>query len=941
MALNKCITDLTEYTSVLPYASELFGIYQPILGWKSQRSKQRFEKGFLLDKKNILKSLGKYFKGDLKSNIKISEGDSPGIKIEINNLNPGIKELKSSNSIFLKKIGEEIDKYEAESKKNGGQDKKNKNFNLSELLSEQHLKKIFETDVVPYYSKSYQNIYKNFNDFNSVLAEAEINPADKKTSFVSNFQKQLKDKLKYESAIAGGLKYLLDNNGNGLQLKELKNLISGEKDHEKKVKKLLKLLCATDVSDGYLDYLDPTDKTELECVSLSPISVVHLFRQYFFELDSFLGTPSGHVWLSPGSSVELTEVTKRKSITEKNTELMIGSFGKSEKSMTDCDEISDAVKENQQQNIHFGAAVEGSYASITASSDFTYENSQHKAREESHKLLRQQSQKMSSEIRKNFKSTFKSTEEKTDISSKKYLLANTTNELINYEMRRKMRHIGVQVQDVGTYLCWQSYVDNPGKDLGIAKLIHIAKPSDLENETPPDKEDLKPFLEKRGVTIPFQQTSEDQGDKDEEYRDGQEVDTEYSGDNETIQADFAFNFTVPIAGYELTSVDLDPGGNSVSLSHGDIINNDNQASFNIHLDDVNFQGNNAINVEVTLYWNPGKSLIDEKEKKYEDSLYEFRVKEKKAHLKAIYENAKERVKLMSKIEQRKSEELRDEERITVYRKLIQDMLTNEIDMPDYRTRHKVAELINSIFDVDKMLYFVSPEWWRPRHNNFNQQIKDSNNGLTIKKEILSNKKLFTTDLPNAKKKIPVLNSSAVSWGGLDELNRDNYFITEDSEPAKLGSSLGWLLQLDGDNLRNAFLNAPWVKAVIPVRPGKEKAAVNWLKGVEGEDGFDTKCQEIVNKLVKRLEERRAAEIRTGKYPKQDDVTNPELVDEGCQVTSTPIDRVYEHGFYPLIDGFRANVKDEFEIFDQWTEILPTDQIVPVPVKYDPKTGRMI
>ena len=46
-----------------------------------------------------------------------------------------------------------------------------------------------------------------------------------------------------------------------------------------------------------------------------------------------------------------------------------------------------------------------------------------------------------------------------------------------------------------------------------------------------------------------------------------------------------------------------------------------------------------------------------------------------------------------------------------------------------------------------------------------------------------------------------------------------------------------MLQLDGDNLRNAFLNAPWVKAVIPIRPGKEEAAINWLQGVEGFNGI--------------------------------------------------------------------------------------------------------
>ena len=30
--------DLKPYEGVLPYASELYGIYQPLLGWKSQRT---------------------------------------------------------------------------------------------------------------------------------------------------------------------------------------------------------------------------------------------------------------------------------------------------------------------------------------------------------------------------------------------------------------------------------------------------------------------------------------------------------------------------------------------------------------------------------------------------------------------------------------------------------------------------------------------------------------------------------------------------------------------------------------------------------------------------------------------------------------------------------------------------------------------------------------
>ncbi|MEA2781757.1 MAG: hypothetical protein QOK29_3301, partial [Rhodospirillaceae bacterium] len=41
MSANKRITDLTDYVSVLPYASELFGVYQPLIGWRSKRRLRR------------------------------------------------------------------------------------------------------------------------------------------------------------------------------------------------------------------------------------------------------------------------------------------------------------------------------------------------------------------------------------------------------------------------------------------------------------------------------------------------------------------------------------------------------------------------------------------------------------------------------------------------------------------------------------------------------------------------------------------------------------------------------------------------------------------------------------------------------------------------------------------------------------------------------------
>jgi hypothetical protein len=49
MATNKRITDLAKYKSVLPYASEMFGVYQPLIGWKSKRILKRMNDSIDLD----------------------------------------------------------------------------------------------------------------------------------------------------------------------------------------------------------------------------------------------------------------------------------------------------------------------------------------------------------------------------------------------------------------------------------------------------------------------------------------------------------------------------------------------------------------------------------------------------------------------------------------------------------------------------------------------------------------------------------------------------------------------------------------------------------------------------------------------------------------------------------------------------------------------------
>jgi hypothetical protein len=95
--------------------------------------------------------------------------------------------------------------------------------------------------------------------------------------------------------------------------------------------------------------------------------------------------------------------------------------------------------------------------------------------------------------------------------------------------------------------------------------------------------------------------------------------------------------------------------------------------------------------------------------------------------------------------------------------------------------------------------------------------------------------------------------------------------------------------------------------------------------------------EVLQKLADAVDAKHTESTTTQQYVDPSDPAN--------KVTSTPVDVVYEQGFDPLQGGFRVAPSPppngNYEIFDQWIEILPTDQVVPVEVKYDPKTGRQL
>ncbi|USK35834.1 peptidoglycan-binding protein [Bacillus sp. F19] len=911
MSNIKRITNLSDYQSVLPYASELFGVYHSLIGWNSKRQLDRIKNNIKYENNALLSRLSPYLED--KANIKFDKKCS----ISAPDLEPAgfaAPKLIPQDSIVLQQISEKIYYFGKVPKKED---------EWRHLVNNDFLTEILRTKVIDHY--------------NEVLASCcEQNDTEEKKE---KCKEEVRSGIANETVIAGVIKELVVNG----RVTELNNIFFKKLDMDSRYSFLQALNKKDmDFTDPYLTF-DP--KKDVKNAALSPLGIVHLFRQYFFELDTFLGTPTGHVWLSPGSTVELVEVSTRRTTTEKTVETFIETTKKKETSITDQDDISDAVKEENKEDLKLGfsTTVNQSWGTgdASATASLNMDKTQQSAREKTHKRMRTQSEKLSSEIRENYKSTFKTVTEVTDTSSKRYVIANNTKKLINYELRRKMRQVGVQIQDIGTYLCWETFVEDPGEDLGLAELIHYAQPTDLVPVPDPTKIAIPD-----DQVIPF--TANAKWDFDDQRQHGFVTLT-------TIDPPKAPDgFEVVVVEGIIPAAQISGTGDDFHgvWGFGARFTPTKQLEIGVITGPGGLEWDKRVDFVVggTLRYTASTAKREEiaaaNKKKIEEGIAATNENNRKTK-EAFYKAVKERVEFASGINKRKFEELREEERIIIYRRLIRSLMTDaqydNVVKGSEHGRHVLSELINSIFDIDKMLYFVAPEWWKPRKQR--QKFKTLSDIQTQ------------------------LDGNLVPWPDSPP-RKDNYLITEKSQPAPLGSSLGWLLQLDGDNLRNTFLNAPWVKAVIPVRPGKEKAAINWLQNanIEGVDGL--KCdydasedelnqiktrlglepeatvtiQNAIDYLCSQVAEKHEESNKVNTYPETElNVDN--------KVTSTPVEKVFEHGFYPLQNGFRVDPNDpnrdpnnkdkNFQVFDQWIEVLPTDQMVPVEVTYNPLTGRQI
>lgn len=598
-----------------------------------------------------------------------------------------------------------------------------------------------------------------------------------------------------------------------------------------------------------LPHLWPGAMTE---EALSPVGIAHYYRQHYFNEEEGVGPIEEAFTIAPLESLEVIYQVTNRQVHEEVLEQGLETVSESAVEEKNLDEVSDKVSSMIQQDFtaSMSASTSGGIGvwSASASASANFGNSTQRSREAASKRLKELTKRASERITKSVSIKTRDLEEVTRTNSTRRVIRNDSDEPVSYGLRRVLRRVRVKVQELGPRLVWQLYVRAPGEGLAQSEFVHFRESDPIAvPDVPP------------GVP-PYPQGGIDSGSAQSKLEHGPQA------DDPSKHAYFVTIAVQPGPGRQVTAVridsvvDLDPIEDNPAppSPRNDVdFGSSNDAATGIYTARIGVHPGTAsnLNVAYTYTWMPAQQALDEWEAQRKAAVDKIT----QDLLIQQFEQQKALITERSKIKARPANELRREERWEVLNRMISYLLGSGPEM-SYATPLEI-ESFQRYFDHEAAFLYNFPSWWQPR------------------------------------------------WSSWDfGFPRPSYQISAESEPAPMGASLGWMLQLDGDTRRNEFLNSPWVRVCMPMRPGREREALHWLQShLEGDVGFDI-AQGALAQMLQAIEARRTTENSLG-------VNGPDYV----AVDSTPgapVDPLSPEGVFPVVDEFSVTVPTDGFVYDR-------------------------
>ena len=636
-----------------------------------------------------------------------------------------------------------------------------------------------------------------------------------------------------------------------------KNLIKAAQDwaHDPDGKDLARLMHAgTNVGGQSLPHLWPGAASIHE--GLSPIGIAHYYRQLYFSKEEGVGPIEEAFTVAPLETLEVIYQTVRKQIHEEILEQGLESVSESAVEEKNLDEISDKVSSMVQNDVSasMSASASGGIGvwQVGASASASFGVSSQRSREYSSRRLKEVTTRASERITKSFSIKTRDTTEVTESSTTRRVIRNDGPAPVSYGLRRVLRRVNVKVQDLGPKLVWQLYLRNPGEGLSRSRFVHFRESAPISI---PDVPPGVPQRPSGGV------------------------------ESDSLSTGLRWKLLTPPAGVYYVAIVVKPGAdrdvtgvridNITDLEGGgkddvapaprnefDLGSNWDPVTRTFTANIAVLQGDSlAVQVTFTYTWEPSQTVVAAWEAQCAAAVAAIT----EEALTRQFEQNKAVITEKSKIKSRPANDLRREERYEVMNRMV-SYLFGRGDDPSEPTPLEI-EYFHRYFDIDAIFTYTHPSWWKPRF-------------------------------------------ASKSMG----IEREAYEITAESEPAPLGSSLGWLIQLDGDARRNEILNSPWARICIPMRSGREREAIQWVaRHLEGDVGYDINGGPLAG-LLGEIENYRDRENNLG-LNGADYVT----VDS---TSGAPPDAATPEGVYPVVDQFDVTMPTDGFVYDELKVTIP-------------------
>jgi len=606
--------------------------------------------------------------------------------------------------------------------------------------------------------------------------------------------------------------------------------------------------------------------------SLSPIGIAHFYRQMYFNLDEGVGPIEEAFTIAPKETLEVVHESSRRQTYEELAEFGSGSISQHATEIVNLDDISDKVASSIQRDSSAAMSASASLgtaggigvwnvsagAAFGASTALT--SSTRRGTENVSRRLKQTTRRASERITKSFTVRTRDVFDSTLTNGTRRVIANDQDSPVSYGLRRVMRRVQVKVQSLGPRLIWQLYVRDPGKGLARSRFVHYLESDDISDPLVPP------------ATPPRPRGGIDTGTCNAPLRFGKY--------GESVEHGWYLTLVIHAgADRQITAVSIDSISDLAGGGKEDIApsaRNDVQweqeyesrtGTFTVN---IGVRPGDSVSVQVnySYVYEPGSQILENWEEQKKSIQAAFDAEEasaKSAALLAKFERERALITERSRIRPRPADDLRREERFEVMNRMVSHLFARSTQ--GAAPEPLEIELFHRYFDIDALFVYTHPSWWKPRY--------------------------------------------APAKTGL---GRPAYEITADSEPAPIGSSLGWLVQLDGDTRRNELLNSPWVRVCLPIHPGREREAIAWLaEHVEGTIGYDPKADPLAG-LLSDIESAREREADLG-------VDGPDYVTVSSTV-GAPGGALTPQDVFPIVDEFDVTVPTDGFVYDELHVSVP-------------------